>query len=181
MPESESIVGGPTHADADVKGDRRTRVDILTKARQVVLSPLSKVHKRIKIGRRRNRTTSRASSSNPPTCFSFPSSSSSSSASGKGANRAYCFCIAQPQTLESPLFDSRTSDPNDPQFTLDKLTTLIQKNDFYSKDCNPHCDSFTAWSYFLAIVIVAISLRALKNSFKRDELVFSGSNSLIWL
>lgn len=144
MPESESVIGGSTHADADVKGDPRKRAGLLTKVRQVVLSPFSKVDITIKIGRKRNRTNRRVSSSNPPGCFSFPSCSSSSSASGKRPNRAFCFCIGQPQTLGSPLFEPRTSDPNDPQFTLDMLRTMIQKNDFYSKDSNPHCDLFVA-------------------------------------
>ncbi|KAK7838344.1 hypothetical protein CFP56_019907 [Quercus suber] len=54
---------------------------------------------------------------------------------GKGC----CFCLRQPQTLESNS-GSRTSDPNDPNFTYDMLKAFIENNDFYSKECNPHFD-----------------------------------------
>ncbi|KDP23317.1 hypothetical protein JCGZ_23150 [Jatropha curcas] len=65
--------------------------------------------------------------------------SSSSSATGNRFDGS-CFCLKQPSTLESPA-DSHTSDPDDPKFTLEMLTTLIEKNDFYSKECNPHFDA----------------------------------------
>ncbi|KAL1532894.1 hypothetical protein AAHA92_32852 [Salvia divinorum] len=45
----------------------------------------------------------------------------------------------QPKTLDSS-GESPTSDPNSPDFTFDDLRALIEKNDFYSKDCNPHLD-----------------------------------------
>lgn len=47
-----------------------------------------------------------------------------------------CFCLEQPRTLESP--KSNSSDPNDPSFTYDRLKTLIEKNDFFSKECDTH-------------------------------------------
>ncbi|KAG8363975.1 hypothetical protein BUALT_Bualt19G0079400 [Buddleja alternifolia] len=33
-----------------------------------------------------------------------------------------------------------TSDPNNSEFSFDMLRGLIEKNDFYSKECNPHLD-----------------------------------------
>ncbi|WVZ08225.1 hypothetical protein V8G54_021571 [Vigna mungo] len=49
------------------------------------------------------------------------------------------FCFSRPKVLESPN-ESPTSDPNDPNFTQAMLRTLMDKNDFYSKECNPHLD-----------------------------------------
>jgi len=49
------------------------------------------------------------------------------------------FCFLPPKVLESPN-ESPTSDPNDPNFTHAMLRTLMDKNDFYSKECNPHLD-----------------------------------------
>jgi hypothetical protein len=43
--------------------------------------------------------------------------------------------------LETPN-GSPSSDPNDPKFTHSMLKTLIEKNDFFSKECNPHIESF---------------------------------------
>ncbi|KAL2511766.1 Uncharacterized protein Adt_17366 [Abeliophyllum distichum] len=37
--------------------------------------------------------------------------------------------------------ESPTSDPNSSEFTVDMLRALIEKNDFYSKECNPHLDT----------------------------------------
>ena len=59
-----------------------------------------------------------------------------SSSSGKGC----CFCFTKPLTGESSI-KSQTSDPNDPNFTYDMLKVFIEKNDFSSKECNPHLDS----------------------------------------
>ncbi|CAK8544495.1 unnamed protein product [Lathyrus sativus] len=50
------------------------------------------------------------------------------------------FCFSRPSVLENP-DGSPTSDPNDPKFTHAMLKTLIEKNDFYSKECNPHIES----------------------------------------
>ncbi|CAJ1871484.1 unnamed protein product [Sphenostylis stenocarpa] len=49
------------------------------------------------------------------------------------------FCFLRPKVLESPN-ESPTSDPNDPNFTHAMLRTLMEKNDFYSHECNPHLD-----------------------------------------
>jgi hypothetical protein len=51
------------------------------------------------------------------------------------------FCFLRPNVLETPN-GSPSSDPNDPKFTHSMLKTLIEKNDFFSKECNPHIESF---------------------------------------
>ncbi|CAA0833556.1 Unknown protein [Striga hermonthica] len=56
-----------------------------------------------------------------------------------GGGRWGCSCLGQPRTLDSS-GESPTSDPNSSEFTFDMLRALIEKNDFYSKDCNPHLD-----------------------------------------
>lgn len=48
-------------------------------------------------------------------------------------------CLKEPRTLDSS-GQSPTSDPNSPEFTFDMLRDLIEKNDFYSKECNTHLD-----------------------------------------
>ncbi|XP_058218906.1 uncharacterized protein LOC131329656 [Rhododendron vialii] len=49
-------------------------------------------------------------------------------------------CFKQTPTLDSPADASPTSDPNSPAFTHELLRDLIEKNDFYSKECNHHRD-----------------------------------------
>lgn len=51
-----------------------------------------------------------------------------------------CLCVNQPWTIESA-GESPTSDPNSPKFSFDMLRELIEKNDFHSKECNPHLDA----------------------------------------
>lgn len=45
-------------------------------------------------------------------------------------------CFLQPKREESP--ETPTSDPNSETFSFEMLSTLIEKNDFYCKECNPH-------------------------------------------
>ncbi|KAG8471685.1 hypothetical protein CXB51_036283 [Gossypium anomalum] len=78
----------------------------------------------------------------PP--LSSSSSFSSSKRVGSGGGFYGGFCCTRPRTLESA-DDSNSSDPNDPNFTYEMLKTLIEKNQFYSKECNPH----SVLSYFL--------------------------------
>ncbi|KAG5044192.1 hypothetical protein AAZX31_03G207200 [Glycine max] len=60
---------------------------------------------------------------------------------GGVSGRSGCrFCFSRPKVLESLYEESPTSDPNDPNFTHAMLTTLLDTNDFYSKECNPHLD-----------------------------------------
>ncbi|EEF50049.1 conserved hypothetical protein [Ricinus communis] len=89
-----------------------------SKARGVVLFPFTKAKKLLK-----KKSDKR------------PSSSSSSLSSRVAVTGKNCFCLKQNFTLQSPT-DSQTSDPNHPKFTFEMLRTLIEKNDFYSKECN---------------------------------------------
>jgi len=50
------------------------------------------------------------------------------------------FCFSRPIVLENPN-GSSSSDPNDPKFTHSMLKSLLEKNDFCSKECNPHIES----------------------------------------
>ncbi|ESW35271.1 hypothetical protein PHAVU_001G221000 [Phaseolus vulgaris] len=60
--------------------------------------------------------------------------------SGRRRRGSGCrFCFSRPKVLESPN-ESPTSDPNDPNFTHAMLRTVMDKNDFYSKECNTHLD-----------------------------------------
>ncbi|KAL6964546.1 hypothetical protein U1Q18_035597 [Sarracenia purpurea var. burkii] len=82
-----------------------------------------------------------------------PANPSSSGCLGKwvgGGGGGYCcfkqthggdgggFCCFKPTpVLDSPV-ETCTSDPNSPEFTFELLRDLIEKNDFYSEECNPH-------------------------------------------
>ncbi|CAN4108318.1 unnamed protein product [Withania somnifera] len=48
-------------------------------------------------------------------------------------------CVKRPLTSDSG-GEAPTSDPNSPNFTYDRLRLFIEKNDFYSNECNPHLD-----------------------------------------
>ncbi|KAF8015443.1 hypothetical protein BT93_H1068 [Corymbia citriodora subsp. variegata] len=52
---------------------------------------------------------------------------------GKGC----VFCFSRPKTVGSPA-ESLVSDPDDPAFTHEMLRELLERNDFYSGECNPH-------------------------------------------
>ncbi|KAL2345564.1 hypothetical protein Fmac_006849 [Flemingia macrophylla] len=57
-----------------------------------------------------------------------------------GRRRSGCrFCFSRPRVLESS-DESPISDPNNPKFTHAMLVNLIEKNDFYCRECNPHLD-----------------------------------------
>lgn len=56
-----------------------------------------------------------------------------------------CFCVKQPTTLVDSPGESPSSDPNSSEFTFDMLRALIENNDFYSKECNPHLDADDAY------------------------------------
>lgn len=57
-----------------------------------------------------------------------------------GGGGGWCLCLRQPKTLDSS-GESPTSDPNSSEFSVDMLRALLEKNDFYSKECNPHLDA----------------------------------------
>ncbi|XP_047324169.1 uncharacterized protein LOC124927748 [Impatiens glandulifera] len=50
-----------------------------------------------------------------------------------------CWCFKESTTLESYV-ESQISDPNGSEFNHEMLRVLIEKNDFYSKECNSHLD-----------------------------------------
>ncbi|KAL9666422.1 hypothetical protein QQ045_000753 [Rhodiola kirilowii] len=65
------------------------------------------------------------------------SSSSLTAAARTGRRSEGCYvCFLQPGTEENP--DTPTSDPNSKSFSFGSLRKLIQRNDFYSEECNPH-------------------------------------------
>ncbi|KAM5560832.1 hypothetical protein ABKV19_021802 [Rosa sericea] len=101
----------------------------LGKAKQVVLSPFTKAKKQLP---RRNRTAAAASSS----CSPF---SSGKRFGVRGGNQGCYLCFMQPLTVDSSV-EPPSSDPNSPNFTYGKLRSLIEKNDFYSRECNYHLD-----------------------------------------
>ncbi|KAM6578515.1 hypothetical protein CsatB_030352 [Cannabis sativa] len=99
------------------------------KARNLVLGQFTKTTRKPS-----RKTHIKASYSSSSVLVAAPNASTSSS-SGKGC----CLCIKKSGTGESSL-GSQTSDPNDPTFTYDMLKVLIERNDFYSKECNSHLD-----------------------------------------
>ncbi|OAY42473.1 uncharacterized protein LOC110622447 [Manihot esculenta] len=95
------------------------------KAKKVVLLQFTKTKKYLK--------HSRTNSNKGPSS----ENASTTATTGKRGVIGNCLCLKKPSTVESPA-ESQTSDPNDPNFTFDMLRILIEKNDFYSKECNPH-------------------------------------------
>lgn len=54
---------------------------------------------------------------------------------GKGSGS----CFSRPETVESPA-ESHLSDPEDLAFTHEMLRDLLERNAFYSRECNTHLD-----------------------------------------
>lgn len=111
----------------------------LGKARRVILSPFTKAKARKQLPRRKHSWASSSCSSSIAATKVTGFSSSGKEIGGGGNSKGCYFCFTRPLTMESPA-ESRTSDPNDPNFTYDMLKVLIEKSDFYSPDCNPHLD-----------------------------------------
>ncbi|KAF3454758.1 hypothetical protein FNV43_RR05206 [Rhamnella rubrinervis] len=136
--EEEDDKGGGVQASEDHRAKQRVygcgefRRN-LGKARRVVLSPFTKIKARRQLSRRKHTW---ASSSLADTKVS---GSSGKGIGVGGVGKGCYFCFTQPLTMESPS-ESRTSDPNDPNFTYDMMKVLIEKSDFYSPECNPHLD-----------------------------------------
>lgn len=59
--------------------------------------------------------------------------------SGGGGGGGCYLCLKRPLTSDSG-GESQTSDPNSPNFTYEMFRLFIEKNDFYSNECNPHLD-----------------------------------------
>ncbi|KAF7805007.1 loricrin isoform X2 [Senna tora] len=98
------------------------------KAKQVVMHRFAKAKK--KLHNCSSKRVLRLSSSVNSTTTSGKTIRGPAGCWGKGSY----VCFTRPQVLES-FNGSPISDPNDPN-----LTTFIEKNDFYSKECNPHLD-----------------------------------------
>lgn len=105
------------------------------KAKQVVLHPFTR-SKKPQLPRKNKIRSS--SSSSAAACF-VSSRFRGGGVNGGGGSKGCYFCFTQPQTLDSPT-GSQNSDPEHPNFTFAMLRAFVEKNDFYSKECNPHFD-----------------------------------------
>ncbi|KAK2634677.1 hypothetical protein Ddye_029469 [Dipteronia dyeriana] len=128
--DDEEVGGGGGGGCDGVHGndkEKRQRGFVCTwnfrRAKQVVLSSLPNANKKRK--------------QKKPHQIKTLSSSSSSAANASFSG--CCFCFKQPYTLDSPV-ESHSSDPNDPKSSYDMLKSLIEQNDFFSKESNPHID-----------------------------------------
>ena len=123
-PEAGSAVSHSRRIDFDGRACKRDYMEAKVKQMVLVLFPFAKSKKKKK--KKQAKTSAKLSSF---------------SSSGRRVRSAcgVCsgFCFTQPRTLESPA-DSKTSDPNDATFSYDMLKALIERNHFYSKECNPH-------------------------------------------
>lgn len=100
------------------------------KAKRVAFFPFRKAKKSFL------RASNGGKSSSSPSAIAR---SSGKMVGGDGSVKGCYFCFSKSKTLESPP-ESETSDPNDPNFTYEMLRALLESNDFYSKECNPHID-----------------------------------------
>lgn len=92
----------------------------------------------------RFRKKRRKGASNPPPpfpagCFGKIRAGGGGGGGGGGEGCLYC-CLKPKPNLDSssPVEPKTSSDPNSPNFTFELLRALVEKNDFYSKECNPH-------------------------------------------
>lgn len=111
----------------------------LRKAKKVIQRPFTSSKKEIEIPTKiqtRDSSSSLSASDSAPNIVNFPVKRTW--VDGDGVKGCY-FCFRQPLTSESSI-GSPVSDPDDPNFSYDMLKVLIETNDFYSKDCNPHLD-----------------------------------------
>ncbi|XP_031261476.1 uncharacterized protein LOC116119667 [Pistacia vera] len=98
------------------------------RAKKLVLLPVAKAKKQL-YNRRQRQQNKRVSLSD---------ASANAGEKFGGTSSKVCFsCFMQPPTLDSSA-ESIESDPNDPNFSNEMLRSLIENNDFYSKECNPH-------------------------------------------
>lgn len=132
------------------KKKHRTKFDF---GKRLVLNQFSKAKNQIRRVRSKKHLLSSSSSSTTITTASFYRNVNVSSRGkvviiqGEGHNSTTTrngfgckFCFSRPNVLENPN-GSTGSDPNDPKFTHSMLKSLLEKNDFCSKECNPHIES----------------------------------------
>ncbi|CAK9315071.1 unnamed protein product [Citrullus colocynthis] len=111
------------------------------KAKQVMFYPFRKAKKQI-LRRRIKRASSSSSSSSPSSSSSVTCTRRTSSSDKRGfdgsVNQGCGFCFAKLSISDSK--NGSPTDPNHRKFTYEMLKVLIEKNDFYSKESNPHLD-----------------------------------------
>ena len=99
----------------------------LKRAKKAVLSPFNKFQKLLK------RDTRSCSTTTSTPC---PSNSSLSSSTTRVGSYCCCLCMSkEPQTVDT---SSDDIDPNDPRISYVYVKTLLEQNEFYSKECNTH-------------------------------------------
>jgi len=132
------------------KKKHRTKFDF---GKRLLLNQFSKAKNQIRRVRSKKTLLSPSSSSSSSTTASFYRNVNVSSRGkvviiqGEGANSTTTrkvfgckFCFSRPNVLGNPN-GSPSSDPNHPKFTHSMLKSLLEKNDFCSKECNPHIES----------------------------------------
>lgn len=93
--------------------------------KRVVLSPFNKFQRFYKKYKR----------SSPSYSSSSSNSTSHQVSNFSSSNYSCCLCMSKPQTLDT---DFEGIDPNNPNVSYDYIKSLIEKNDFYCKECNTH-------------------------------------------
>lgn len=102
----------------------------LKRAKKAVLSPFNKFQKLFKRDTRSCSTTTSSTSSSSPSDSRLPSNTKRLG--------SYCCCLCM--SKEPPTVDvsSDDIDPNDPRISYVYVKTLLEQNEFYSKECNTH-------------------------------------------
>ena len=104
------------------------------KAKQVMFYPFRKAKKQI-LRRRIKRDSSCSSPSSSVTCSRRTNSLDKRGFDGS-VNQGCGFCLTKLSISDSK--NGSPTDPNHRKFTNEMLKVLIEKNDFYSKESNPH-------------------------------------------
>ncbi|GAB4848229.1 hypothetical protein Ancab_002896 [Ancistrocladus abbreviatus] len=101
------------------------------RAKRVVLFPFLKFQRLIT----RNRSRRSSSSSH----VHSPNSNLPSTSTGVGGFFC-CFCMSQPQTMGTTAVDGPLKESNsiESETSIEFCRVLIEKNDFYAKECNTH-------------------------------------------
>ncbi|CAN8265246.1 unnamed protein product [Cochlearia groenlandica] len=58
--------------------------------------------------------------------------------SSSGSRKGGCFSVISKRRTEDDDDDDPLSDPNDESFTHEMLRVMLETNDFFCDDCNPH-------------------------------------------
>ncbi|KAG7030094.1 hypothetical protein SDJN02_08441, partial [Cucurbita argyrosperma subsp. argyrosperma] len=117
------------------------------KAKRVMLYPFRKAKKQI-LRRRIKRDSSSCSSSSSVDCTRRTSSSDKRVFDGS-VNQGCGFCF-----MKLSISDSKNGPPTDPnhrKFSNEMLKVLIEKNDFYSKESNPHLGIHSSFLFLIKL------------------------------